>query len=353
MACDNNTGPVDIKYDSAALTCDLKCNFTYKYNTGGFNVTNLGTYLSLKLTNNDSQNVYFTSNKGIGECSNYGGGAGNYSVDEIRIYSPSLHTYNGVKADGEIVIYHNNIGGGKKLIVCIPIMSSLIAKSDASKQLTEIIKSMAEIGKTENHNMNIQGNNFNLNNFIPNDNFYTYTATMPWYPCTKCIDYIVFDNGSYAINITNETLTNLTNIIDKNEITVRDITSSIEFTYSKKKPIYSSPDSDNNIYIECNPTGSDGEILVETQKEGYFDPLSLSILSSINLGGNLIYNILYVFIFFLIIFGVMFGLSHIGSYMTCSTCSTPVGGSKAFSGKIGKKIGGGSCNIINKSNLRL
>ena len=352
MACDNNTGPVDIKKDSTTLSCDLKCQFMYKYNVGGINVTNKSTYLSLKLTNNDSTSVSFTSNKGIGECSNYGGGDGNYAVDEIRIFSPSLHTYNGDKADGEIVIYHNNLGGGKKLLVCIPISSSLIARSNSSKQLTGVINSMAAIGKTENQDINIQGNNFNLNYFIPDDYFYTYTATLPFYPCTKCIDYIVFDTGPSAITILASTLTKLQDTINKNAITVRDVTSALEFTYSTKKPIYSSSDPDKNIYIECNPTGSDGEVLIETQKEGYFDSLSLSILSSIDLGGNFIYNILYVFIFFIIVFGVMFGLSRVGSYLSCTSCSAPVGGSKIFNGKIGKKIGG-SCNIINKSNLKL
>ena len=39
MSCDNASGPVDIKHDSTTLTCDLKCNFTYKYNISRIDVT--------------------------------------------------------------------------------------------------------------------------------------------------------------------------------------------------------------------------------------------------------------------------------------------------------------------------
>ena len=343
MSCDNASGPVDIKHDSTTLTCDLKCNFTYKYNISRIDVTKNNLYLSLKLANNDSQTVTYTSNKGIGVCSEFSGGGNNYIIDEIRIYSPSLHTYNGNRADGEMIIYHKNMDGGKQLIVCIPISSSVTVQNNASKQLTEIINNIS-------NSSNIQGSSFNLNNFIPDDYFYTYTANLPYYPCSSCIDYIVFDNGPQAISISSSTLKVLRNTINKNEITTKDITSALEFTYSKKKPIYGSSDPDNNIYIECNPTGADGEIMVEKSKEGYFDSMSLSLLSSIDTGGNLgssiLYTILYILILFIVIFGIIILFKYLGSKINCTSSNKKVqsGGFKKY---------GGSCNKILKSKLKL
>ena len=367
MNCIAATGPVDIKHDSTTLTCDLKCKYTYKYSSSGITVSNKQLYLSLKLTNKDSQTATYTSNKGIGECSQYSGGGSNYIVDEIRIYSPSLHTYNGNRADGELIIYHSNNIGGKNLVVCIPITTNLTSQNNASKQLTEIINSMSKIDNLVSESSDIQGSSFNLNNFIPNDYYYTYTASLPYYPCSKCTDYIVFDNNVHAINITSDTLKNLQNIIAKNEITIKDITRALEFTYSKRKPIYGSgsgsgsssgsTSDSNNIYIECNPTGANGDILVEKQKDGYFDSLSLSLLSSVNigrdLGSNILYNTLYIVILFIVIFGVIMLFKYLGTLMNCSI-DTPI----VLSTSKSKIVGGTSrlcksCNKINKSKLKL
>ena len=73
MACDNNTGPVDIKHDSNTHTCDLKCNFMYKYNISSIVATNKQYYLSIKLADRDFQTVTYHSNKGIGVCSEFEG----------------------------------------------------------------------------------------------------------------------------------------------------------------------------------------------------------------------------------------------------------------------------------------
>jgi hypothetical protein len=64
-----------------------------------------------------------------------------YKVTDIRIYSPSLHTYNGAKTDAEILIIHTPILGGKKLFVSVPIMSQDNSLNIGSKVLTEIMKS--------------------------------------------------------------------------------------------------------------------------------------------------------------------------------------------------------------------
>ena len=51
-------------------------------------------------------------------------------VHEIRIYTPSLHTYDGVRAEAEMIIVHS--GFGKNLLVCIPMKSSDGTGSGAS-----------------------------------------------------------------------------------------------------------------------------------------------------------------------------------------------------------------------------
>jgi len=361
MNCDNRTGPVDIKHDSTTLTCDLKCSFSYKYVISGVVATNKKSYLSLKLRDGESQTVTYTSNKGIGLCNKYGSGGGNYSVNEIRLYSPSLHTYSGIHADAELLIYHNNIVGGKNLLVCVPISTTLGTSNDASKQLTEIINYMSKMGNSQDESDNIKGVNFNLNNFIPNDYYYTYTATLPYYPCYNCIDYIVFNIGNGIINISPATLKKLNNIISKNELTTKEINSTLEFTYSKKKPKYGSSDPDKNIYIECNPTGADGEVLIDEPKDKFLDSLSMSFISSTNNFSQYVYDFLYIVVFFVVIFGVIFLFKFLGKLYNChsdKSCKSSSGGNSTTNGG-GKKgysksqRGGNSINRINKTNLKL
>ena len=179
---------------------------------------------------------------------NLKGGGSNYNVDEIRVFSPSLHTYNGEHADAEFIIHHINNSGGKNLIVCIPISSNLGLPGNASTQLTTVINSMSKMGNNPDEGGNIQGLNFNLNNFIPNNYFYTYTATRPFYPCIKCIDYIVFEMDYGSINLSSDVLKKIKKLLyKKNTISTKEITKDLEFTYSTRKPIYTSIDPDNNI----------------------------------------------------------------------------------------------------------
>lgn len=341
MNCDNKTGPVNIKHDSSTLTCDLTCNFMYKYNISGIIATNKRSYISLKLADGESQTVTYTSNSGVGSCSNFSSGGGNYNVEEIRIYSPSLHTYNGKNSDGEIIIYHNNIIGGKNLIVCIPISSSGNLTNNATTQLTTIINYMSKISNNNDGDI-IQGLNFNLNDFIPNNYYYTYTATLPYYPCTNCVDYIVFDNTIGIINLSKNTLSNLKNIISNNNITTNNITSDHEFTYSKRKPNYGSPDPDKNIYIECNPTGSDGEVLVEENKDTIISGNSF-VIPNINGYYNFLYGLLYIILLIIVIFGIIIIFKYLDKILNYKNSIN-----KSISG--GKKIGR---NQISKSNLKL
>jgi len=316
----------------------------YKYINSGIIVTKNDLYISLKLTDN-SHTATYNSSSGTGLCSELVGG-GNYSVDEIRIYTPSLHTYNGQHSDAELIIYHKNTIGGKDLIVCIPISSTMGSSHNGSTQISNLINYIS----TNPNDSNVRGISFNLNDFIPKEHYYTYTATLPYDPCTSCIDYIVFNLGNGSIKLPLDILNKLNQIISKNTTQIQSLTNNLDYAYSKNIPIYGFSTSDRDIYIECNPTGSDGEVLIENNKETILSGKSFSLLPTMNI--NTFYNFIIVFLLILIIFGFIYLSNKLNKSTTTTTSITRQTGGGIRS-KIGGICHGGSINKINKINLQL
>lgn len=340
--------PINITQPSNPQTCSNKCNYQYDYNTSVFKIIDTVEHLSLKLVDNPQGTVFYSSiATDIGSCSTYASGIHSYEVDKIQIYRPSIHKFDGNLVAGELLISHKNIIGGKNLIVCIPILSTMPAISNASNLLKKIIKQ--------------QPTNINLNDVIPEEFFYVYTADLIDAPYGHaCTDFIVFPTTG-AIGAPELLLSHvpMSNINNNNEHPIQDLTQSM------KKPTHSSSDSDNNIYIDCQPTGSDGEILIEKQKDGLLDNLALTALSTVeltgdslyNLGSNLLYSSLYIIILFIVIFGIIMIFQYLSSAINLPTGgsntkikSTHGGGSK---GKMSYIKRGGANNKISKTNLKL
>ena len=115
MACSTSNSPVDISPanlvagpDSEYSVCAEKCAYRYDYPDSTCNVTNEGEYLKIRYTRGNSAPVHYNSFA--------------LEVEELRLYTPSLHTYDGQHAAAELVIVHR--GAGQALLACIPIVTS-------------------------------------------------------------------------------------------------------------------------------------------------------------------------------------------------------------------------------------
>ena len=124
-----------------------------------------------------------------------------YMPSEIRIYSPSLHTYNGSSADAEILIVHTPNSNAKTdgLIVSIPV-SLAGSGSSVNPDLTAIIQSANSINvNTLALNSSAPINyDVNANNFIPDKPYYVYYGTLPYDSCGGNYYYAVFTDPVYA-----------------------------------------------------------------------------------------------------------------------------------------------------------
>jgi len=288
MSCETATGPIDIIPTNK--TCNLKCFFKYKYYPGVVIAKNNSDYIQLKVLDTDAASVKYSASGSRGTCNKNSIG-GDYVIDEIRIYTPSLHTYNNSLADGEIIISHTNITGGTNLLVCIPISNGAGTQGKASNQLNLIVNEMINLGNSSNEGGIIQGLKFDLNNFIPQKGFYSYIATLPYFPCDKCVYYIVFDKSEASVGINNAALEKLQSIIKKNMVAPprsistlgyiskvegdpTGIKKNLAYAYNKTGPKYATVNNDE-IWIDCQPTGSKDEVIIEESKTNYLSGVDM------------------------------------------------------------------------------
>jgi carbonic anhydrase len=244
MSCSNATAPIDISKDNVVGKCDLKCEFNFHYNDSSCVATNRGDYISVAYDTSSSPPVTYNTSS--------------YDVKEIRIYSPSLHSFNGTKSDAELMIIHNTFAGANPLFVCIPINSSNSGQI-SSKNLSTIINTVASNAPTVDEKTTVNISKFNLNAFVPKKPFFSYTATEPYQPCNEDKnEYIVYGSDS-SIGITENVLSVLKKVITENAY---DIKPSPGLFYNEKGP--ASNISSSQIYIDCQPVGQSEEETIIT-----------------------------------------------------------------------------------------
>ena len=105
MSCPNNE---DMKLKTQQEDkCKENCDFHFKYNSNSTcKLINKGDYLEIKT---DGKNKVTYNSQGI-------------SLDGVRLYVPSLHTFDGKHTDAELILKHS--GGAKNVMVCLPIKTN-------------------------------------------------------------------------------------------------------------------------------------------------------------------------------------------------------------------------------------
>ena len=246
MSCPNSDSPINISTTANVLSCEVFCSYMHQYKDSACTATYYPDHIKLSYDATTSAAVTF-NNEG-------------YNVREVNIYAPSLHTYNGSSADAEMLIIHD--GAGKKLIVSVPLVqSNNVATS--GKILDDIIaKFSSTVDKTKtNDSQLINVQNYNMENFIPTSPYYFYMGGAPFSPCDGQYNYVVFDKTKSPMTIGGDTLKTLTGLIQPSGINA---VSRSDYYYNSSGPNVKPGFNKDEIYIECNPTGEDGEILYQT-----------------------------------------------------------------------------------------
>ena len=271
--CDKATAPIDIPL-TCSETCGSgsRCSYKYDYSITDLKITNKGNYLSITETNAPKSKAACTYN------------AAEYIVNEMRIYTPSLHSFNGEKTEAEMILVHDPLIGGvaqtaaSPLLVCLPIGVGMGGKIPGASILNEILNNASSSTPTKDKVTTIpsSSSHFSLNKFIPQQGFYVYSGTLPYASSddTSSIDvpscsytdvqYIVF-NKNINFNIAAAAKKSLKKIVNDSNFCVNSKIKCGEsdggLRFNKYPPKLSNTSDD--IYIDCQPVNSSGQTMVE------------------------------------------------------------------------------------------
>jgi hypothetical protein len=272
----NCLSPINISSNDPTIQdCNILCTYYHNYNDSACVVsTNTddpsGNYLDIK---------YDLKNSGTSSQVNFNGDE--YNVTLIRVYQPSLHTYDNQHAPIELLIFQDgptdSEGNIKKLVVSIPYQSGTASadytsSKTGSQVLENIINDYSKLSPTPPSSsssssssstpQNLNINNFNLSNFIPNSIYYYYKAPeLPKFGVcsqSQSTNYVLFDLSKGRQYISSDAISKLQNLIAASAfpVTKNTLYKSVKFPNSDSAAITS-----GEIYIDCNPTGNDGEEL--------------------------------------------------------------------------------------------
>jgi hypothetical protein len=266
------TSPIDIvKNKQTDKICKLKCSYQFNYAPTSLSIWNADLTLFMEPEEVAIPPVIYNDE--------------NYNVEAVLLMAPSAHTFNGNKADAELIIVHMNVTFTKKLMVCIPIKVSSTSTTDATTYLDLIMNEVVQTAPSAGKRTTYTNPTFTLNKFVPMTPYFSYTgANLLWNPLFggKCygkkidpdqfgrgsriepvaadVDYIVFHIDD-AISMSPQALRGLRQVIPHptNIVSINASQNPGGLHYNPNGPI---PKSKGEIYIDCQPTGDDGEILV-------------------------------------------------------------------------------------------
>jgi carbonic anhydrase len=251
MSCPNATAPIDINLSKVSGKCDFKCKYSFKYNNSACVATNRGDYISLSYDKSSSPPVLYDA---VG-----------YDVQEVRMYSPSLHSYTGSKTDAELVIVHMSNSGTKPLLVCIPIKINN-SMSTSAQLFSAIIEIVSNNAPADGETTTVNTDNYNLSDLVPRKPYFSYTATEPYQPCSTIVDYVVFSPLNASLDITQESLDLFKTFMIDNPY---DVKTGTEFFYNEKGSEVSM--GNGEIYIDCQPVGSSEETVNVVKNTSTYD----------------------------------------------------------------------------------
>jgi len=244
--CNNSTAPINISAASVKADCSSKCNYIHDYPKSKCLVHNKGGYLSIEHSSTQTSPVKYNSDE--------------MDVVDIRIYTPSIHTYSGKREAGEIIINHRGVNSNSNMLVCIPIKKS--EESSTSTQLLQsIIEFSASSAPNDGESVNINLSNFTLSEFIPKSAFYSYEGNLLYSPCTGNNTYIVFHPSNGYVAMSEKNISKLNTLITKHTYNTK--TGPLLFFNKTGTGV---TQSKGGIYIDCVPVGEQGKILYNLNK---------------------------------------------------------------------------------------
>jgi len=261
------TAPLDIVVNKQTeKLCKLKCSYQFTYQTTSLQIQNVGSFLVMNTDETATPPVIYNDNP--------------YTIVACALLTPSMHTFAGKNADAELIIMHQKVNSQKYLFVCVPIKSSSTSTDDSATYFDLIMAEVAQTAPASGQNTIFVNNTFSLKSMVPMAPYYSYTGSHPFFTGDICpnildnetsyepfmnMDYIVFHIDD-AITMSPQALRILKQVIPTKFpfVTVPESQNPKGLFFNPNGPV---PAVKGEIYIDCRPTGADGEILVTARQD--------------------------------------------------------------------------------------
>ena len=251
--------PINIDTSVKAENCNMYCDYKYDYNDSSCIVYNVGPVLRIKydLKSDGTVSQAFLNKK-------------KYNVSGIQVFQPSRNTYKGVRADIELIIIHEG-DNKEQLLVSIPFVVSTGSSSTNLKSggmildniINEFTKQSAGRSANQNEGYQININNFNLNNFIPNTPYYFFNIGTA--SCKQ--SNIVFDMLKSGQVISQTAVDKLNTALVSTRLQNHPAITTQTLYINSNGPNFQGRATDDKIYIDCQPTGEEGKELYKQTKD--------------------------------------------------------------------------------------
>ena len=261
------SGNPDIVQKENMDRCYYQCRFEYYYGLANIRVTPKSKCLEIEYnTQNKDSPVIFNEQK--------------YSVSRILISAPSVHRFNTSKSknsediktlDAEMIIEHTLCEPGStissncppSLYICIPVSSNASTGSNTSLIIDQIIQHGTMLNMNQHSDVLTFDSPFNLNEFIPDELYFSYTGqNLEGIKTKNCANYIVY---SKPIGVSSSRIKQLSSKVNSSGLSKSNTLIDLFYSTGKATLLHGSSKKDD-IYIDCQPTDDSGELLFKENK---------------------------------------------------------------------------------------
>jgi len=258
--------------------CSLKCSLFYNYPNSPNVIINRGKNVS---TANDYSYLFINSDD-ITSKTPILYNSNPYSFKGIYMYNGGIHMYGNVSPVMEIVIKHTS-ATGRSLYLCIPVFST-----NSNTNVNVVDKLIQAYDSSTTGSVYIQS--LNIGYIIPKNTYFTHTGKYRTGDTDQDI-YVTFPPNSMYLN--QGTLDRFTNMCKSAYETTYSYSSLVVYQNSKGTT-ENGFSGEGQIYIDCQPTDSEEEIIFKASGKPRSAPINLNTL--IIVGSSILFFIFLIFL---------------------------------------------------------
>ena len=248
------TAPINLVTTGETFgVCERKCEYVLGYNKSSFQIEVKNDHLLFKPLFGTATMIYNGTT---------------YAIYDMRLYLGNLHAWDGGGSDGELQITHKTLNGDHTLVVCIPIM-----KGGAGPSVNDLIDPVRNADPTVD---------YEVSRLIPSARYYSYGGTGQFNKSFVGITYVLFDKEK-SLFISDTKFDELEDAYLSGGLGLTPVdfdgadgrmnsnaSDAMSVLYSTGVP-KSGQGVLDDIYIECKPTGDEGEEEVDRPSSGGYN----------------------------------------------------------------------------------